>query len=118
MRGDLWSMTDQQKRTLTDDERRLLLTKIHLNAWPETGAALGVSRSFVYAKLRSGEIPSARIGGKILVPTSALRKMLGIEDVAATRAGPQSAAGVAEVALPLKRRPLSGEMVCLLSPGG
>lgn len=48
----------------------------------EAGEALGVSRSAAYLGVRSGEIPSIRIGRRIVVPTAALRKLLGLDDAA------------------------------------
>lgn len=43
------------------------------------GAILNVSRHNAYAGVRDGTIPSIRIGHRIVVPTPALLKMLGIE---------------------------------------
>lgn len=40
---------------------------------------LGIGRNAAYEAVRRGEIPSVRIGGRIVVPTAPLRKMLGIE---------------------------------------
>ena len=39
----------------------------------ETAAAIGIGRSKVYELLRSGELPSIRIGGSVRVPVDALR---------------------------------------------
>ncbi len=44
--------------------------------------AVGVGLAAGYAACKTGDIPSIRIGGRITVPTAALRKMLGIEDKA------------------------------------
>ena len=43
------------------------------------GRAFGLGRNSAYAAVKSGEIPSVRIGNKIAVPTAPLRKMLGLE---------------------------------------
>lgn len=43
----------------------------------EAADALGISRNSAYAAVRSGEIASLRIGGRILVPTAPLMVMLG-----------------------------------------
>ena len=43
---------------------------------------LGISRTTAYECVRSGDLPSVRLGGRIVVPTSALEAMLG-EPVAA-----------------------------------
>ena len=43
----------------------------------EAGRLLGVSRGLAYEAVRRGEIPSVRIGRRILVPAAALRTLLG-----------------------------------------
>lgn len=44
----------------------------------ECAAILGISRSSAYeAAVRSGEIPTVRIGRRILVPVAGLRRLLG-----------------------------------------
>ena len=42
----------------------------------EAAIALGVSRNTAYEAARRGEIPTIKIGGRILVPRSALERML------------------------------------------
>lgn len=42
----------------------------------ETASLLGLSRGSVYQGVMTGEIPSIRIGGRILVPKAALEKLL------------------------------------------
>ncbi len=44
------------------------------------GDALGISRASAYEGVRNGEIPSIRVGRRIVVPTAALRRLLGIDD--------------------------------------
>lgn len=44
------------------------------------GRILGIGRSLAYAGVRSGEIPSIKIGGRIIVPVAPIRKMLGLDD--------------------------------------
>jgi hypothetical protein len=46
------------------------------------GQALGLGRSLAYEAVRTGAIPSIRIGGRITVPTAPLRKMLGLDGAA------------------------------------
>ncbi len=41
-------------------------------------AILGVSRAHVYAQISSGEIPSFRVGGRIVVPTAPLLAKYGL----------------------------------------
>ena len=42
----------------------------------DVAAALGLSRGATYNGVQSGEIPSIRIGRRIVVPTAAVRRML------------------------------------------
>jgi len=42
----------------------------------EAAALLGISRSFAYEAVQRGEIPSMRIGRRILVPKAALQRFL------------------------------------------
>lgn len=50
-----------------------------MNVWPDTGKALGLSRASTYEAVRRGDIPSIRVGGRVLVPTAGLRRMLGLD---------------------------------------
>jgi len=50
--------------------------------WPDVGQALGLGRSATYAAAQRGQIPTLRIGGKVLVPTACLRRMLQLDQVA------------------------------------
>ena len=51
-------------------ENRLVLTV------EEAAQLLGISRSFAYEAVQRGEIPSMRIGRRILVPKAALQRLL------------------------------------------
>ena len=42
----------------------------------EAAATLGISRAFAYEAVRRGEIPSIKIGRRVLVPRAALQKLL------------------------------------------
>jgi len=44
---------------------------------PEAAALLGISRSAAYRAVTRGEIPSVRIGRRLLVPTAKLYTILG-----------------------------------------
>lgn len=56
----------------------------HLDDWrsratisvPEAGEVLSIGRSAAYNAARRGELPTIRIGHKLLVPTAALDAML------------------------------------------
>lgn len=43
----------------------------------EAGRLLGVSRNSAYALARSGELPTIRLGKRLLVPRVALERLLG-----------------------------------------
>jgi excisionase family DNA binding protein len=43
---------------------------------PHAGRILGLSRGSAYAAAANGEIPTIRIGGKLLVPMAALEDLL------------------------------------------
>ena len=42
---------------------------------PEAAAVLGLGRSNAYAAVRSGDIPSVRIGGRVLVSVAVLERL-------------------------------------------
>lgn len=46
---------------------------------PEAAAVLGIGRNQAYLAARRGEIPTIRIGGRVLVPAAALERMLAGE---------------------------------------
>lgn len=46
----------------------------------EAGRHLGVSRATAYESVERGEIPSIRLGRRLVVPTAALRRMLEIDN--------------------------------------
>jgi excisionase family DNA binding protein len=44
---------------------------------PEAGRLLGVGRNQAYEAAKRGEIPTIKIGNRLLVPKAALRRLLG-----------------------------------------
>lgn len=47
---------------------------------PEAGALLGLSKNAAYEAAKRGELPTLKIGGRLLVPIVAFEKMLaGVE---------------------------------------
>ena len=42
-------------------------------------SVLGIGRNAAYRAVRLGDIPSVKIGGRLLIPTAHLRRMLGLE---------------------------------------
>jgi excisionase family DNA binding protein len=55
----------------TPNRERLTLTV------EEAGCLLGLKRTATYDAVRRGEIPSLRLGRKLLVPRAALMRLLG-----------------------------------------
>ena len=51
-----------------------------MTIWPETGQAIGLSRSAIYDAAKRGDIPTIVIGRRILVPTAALRRLLKLDE--------------------------------------
>jgi hypothetical protein len=47
-----------------------------LSVYPETAAILGLSKASAYDAAKRGDIPTIRIGRRLLVPTAALRRLL------------------------------------------
>lgn len=56
--------------------------------WPITGQALGLSRNGAYDAAARGEIPTIRLGRKLVVPTAALRRMLQLDEATPAAASP------------------------------
>jgi len=46
----------------------------------EAGELLGISRAFAYELVARGELPSLRLGRRLLVPRRALEALVGIAD--------------------------------------
>lgn len=66
-------MTDQDAVPLPDPYDRPTVTV------QEAGRLLGLARASAYEGVRRGEIPTIRVGRRILVPTAHLRRMLGFD---------------------------------------
>lgn len=52
-----------------------------LRLWPDVAKVLGLGRSAVYEAHRRGELPFVvwRVGGRLLVPTAAVRRALQLD---------------------------------------
>lgn len=46
----------------------------------EAGAELGLGRSAAYEAARRGELPTIRLGRRMVVSTARLRKLVGLDD--------------------------------------
>jgi excisionase family DNA binding protein len=55
---------------------------------PEVAARLGLSRNGAYEAVATGQIPSIRVGRRVLVPRAALDRMLEAAGKPARAAGP------------------------------
>jgi hypothetical protein len=64
--------------------RREIMTKLTVPLWPTAGKALGIGRNSAYEGARSGEIETIQIGRRFPVPTSFLRRKLGLGDPPST----------------------------------
>ncbi len=51
----------------------------------EAGKRLGLSRGLMYEAIRTGQIPSVRIGRRILIPCAALDRLLEGNETNSTR---------------------------------
>ena len=47
---------------------------------PETARVLGIARNSAYLAVRTGAIPSLKIGRRILVPRQAVERMLAVDN--------------------------------------
>lgn len=61
--------------TLDDDLPPILTVE-------QTAQVLGISRGLAFTAVRAGDIPSIRIGRRILVPRDRLRQKLGLDEAA------------------------------------
>jgi excisionase family DNA binding protein len=54
--------------------------RLTFDLWPDVGRMLGLSRPSTYSAAKRGEIPTLRIGNRILVPRAALKRLLDPSD--------------------------------------
>jgi hypothetical protein len=47
---------------------------------PDAGALVGLGRSAAYRAAKAGDLPTIRVGGRVVVPTAALRRLLQLDD--------------------------------------
>jgi excisionase family DNA binding protein len=53
---------------------------------PEAAKLLGLSRSSTYEAVRRGDLPSIRVGGRVLIPIQRLESLINDETSAETEA--------------------------------
>ena len=63
-----------------DDFRKILDENVVLPLWPETGRLLHLGRGATYAAAERGEIETVDFGRLKRVPTSWIRRKLGLGD--------------------------------------
>jgi len=56
--------------------------------WPDAGKAYGLSRNGAYDAAKRGEIPTIRLGRKLVVPTAALRRHLQLDEPTKSTSAP------------------------------
>jgi excisionase family DNA binding protein len=64
------------------DENLMKLPTLNVD---QAAQLLGVSRGHAYAAVKAGEIPSLKLGRRVLVPTRPLLEMLGLVEPAPKR---------------------------------
>lgn len=70
------------KAPVMNEELKSLLSQATASI-PEVGrVCFGLARQASYAAAKKGDIPTIKVGGCLYVPTTALRKILGIEAAA------------------------------------
>lgn len=87
--------------------RDLATIPLHHDTRPSASSLLGIGRNHAYAMARSGEIPTIRLGKRVVVPVPALLRMLGEEPVLITdQAEPTGQAATSHAVTPA---PLTGD---------
>lgn len=75
-------MAGQRKATQTDETARQMTGRLHelppTLTIHEAGEMLGISRRSAYRAAARGEIPTLRLGRRVLVPTPRLLALLGL----------------------------------------
>ena len=87
---------------MTVDELRSHLTL----SVPAAGAILGLGVSAAYGAARRGEIPTLRLGRKLIVPTAKLLVLLGVGSP--DNAGTPASGGTASAEAAAQPRPAAG----------
>jgi excisionase family DNA binding protein len=64
-------MTTGKEEVMSDKVQRRTYTVL------EVAEILGIGRNTAYEVCRNGEIPTIRVGGRVLIPRSAIDELLG-----------------------------------------
>jgi hypothetical protein len=84
----------------------------------EAGKILGLSRASAFAAANRGDIPTIRIGKRLIVPRRALERMLGANEADAHVGGQQAPQSVAAPAAPAPQRVEVAIQVSTAAPRG
>jgi excisionase family DNA binding protein len=81
-------LIDDHQPNASDDKPRIQQTPTKADqrlaiSVEEAGRLLGISRGLAYALVNRGDIPSVRLGRRIVVPRRALDRLLDLPDDAA-----------------------------------
>ena len=81
-------LIDDHQPNASDDEPRIQQTPTKADqrltiSVEEAGRLLGISRGLAYELVNRGDIPSVRLGRRIVVPRRALDRLLDLPDDAA-----------------------------------
>ena len=66
-----------------EEARRMCREHVTVPLWPHAGQALGMSRDKTYTAARDNELPTIKVGSKVMMATAVLSRMLGLEEMAA-----------------------------------
>ncbi len=64
----------------SNEPELLLETRVTLTV-PEAARLLSISRSTAYSAAKAGQLPTIRLGRRLVVPTHALRELLGLHGI-------------------------------------
>ncbi len=65
------------KPTSLDDVRHLGTVPVWHKSRPDAAGVLGISRDLAYGMAQRGELPTIRLGRRVVVAVPVLRRMLG-----------------------------------------
>jgi excisionase family DNA binding protein len=71
-------MTAEASEPPRNELELLLETRVTLTV-PEAARLLSISRSTAYSAARAGQLPTVRMGRRLLVPAHALRDLLALQ---------------------------------------
>jgi hypothetical protein len=67
---------DQRNQTVASKTEQREYQRLTLNLWPDVGRALGIGRNATFKAAKAGQIPTIKIGKRILVPRAAFETLL------------------------------------------